>query len=377
MLPSANWLGLSYFTYFFSFGIFLPFWSVWLQGEHISSEKIGILLGAGMISRFIGSLFMAPIVKKNSQLIIAIRILALFTLIFSITFSFCSIWLWLLLIISGFSLFYGPLIPLTDALAATWQHQIGLDYGKVRLWGSMAFILGSAVTGKIVNIFNHQAIMYFLWASLAMMLLGMLLRPQHMPKDSLQENNVPHTTKWKILLTESSVWRFLLCTSLQQGAHAGYYGFSTIYWQAAGYSASVVGYLWALGVVAEVIIFALSKRLFCNLSVSRLLLISCICAVIRWTLMGTTTTLLGLICMQILHAGSFTICHIAAMRFIAARQGGDVIRLQAIYSALGMGGSVAIMTIVSGFLFQKYQGNIFYVMALVVLPVLFFRTKIK
>lgn len=65
MLPSAGWLGLSYFTYFFSFGIFLPFWSLWLQGEGISPESIGLLLGAGMIARFLGSLFIAPAVKKN------------------------------------------------------------------------------------------------------------------------------------------------------------------------------------------------------------------------------------------------------------------------------------------------------------------------
>ncbi|CAD6506815.1 3-phenylpropionate MFS transporter [Candidatus Profftia tarda] len=377
MLPSASWLGLSYFTYFFSFGIFLPFWSLWLKGEHVSPESIGILLGIGMISRFIGSLLIAPAVKRTSKLIIAIRLISLLALFFSIAFAFCNSWSSLLVVIAGFSLFYGPLIPLTDSLAAIWQRQVGLDYGKVRLWGSIAFVIGSAVTGEAVNIFGHKAIIYSLWAALISMLLGMMLRPHNMPEDVLQENTEQHSTTWRKLLTESSVWRFLLCASLQQGAHAAYYGFSTIYWQEAGYTASIVGYLWALGVVAEIFIFAFSKSLLSHVSVSRLLLISCVCAVIRWILMGSTTALPLLIMMQLLHAGSFTVCHLAAMRFIAARQGPDVIRLQAVYSALGMGGSVAIMTMVSGFLFKHYHGDIFYVMALVVLPVFFFRIKIK
>ncbi|WP_225639421.1 3-phenylpropionate MFS transporter [Candidatus Profftia sp. (ex Adelges kitamiensis)] len=377
MLSSASWLGLSYFTYFFSFGIFLPFWSLWLQGENISPESIGVLLGSGMIARFIGSLFIAPAVKKTSQLVIAIRMLSFLTLTCSIIFIFCNYWVWMLVTMAIFSLFYGPLIPLTDALAATWQRQIGLDYGKVRLWGSIAFVIGSSVTGEIANYFGHQAIIYCMWSALVVMFLGTLIHPKHMPQDALQNYIVHNTKTWKNLLTESSVWRFLLCTSLQQGSHAGYYGFSTIYWQEAGYTASVVGYLWALGVVAEIIIFALSKRLFNHISVSQLFLISCICAVIRWSLMGSTTALPWLILMQILHAGSFTICHLASMRFIADRQGSDVIRLQALYSALGMGGSVAIMTIISGFLFKNYQGGIFYAMAFVILPVFFFRKKIK
>lgn len=123
-----------------------------------------------------------------------------------------------------------------------------------------------------------------------------------------------------------------------QGAHAAYYGFSAIYWQQAGYSASAVGYLWSLGVVAEVVIFALSKKVFRRFSARDLLLLSAVCGLIRWGLMGWTTALPGLLLAQILHCGTFTVCHLAAMRYIAARQGSEVIRLQAVYSAVAMGG---------------------------------------
>lgn len=68
--------------------------------------------------------------------------------------------------------------------------------------------------------------------------------------------------------------------------------------------------------------------------------------------MGWTTELPWLIVAQILHCGTFTVCHLAAMRYIAAREGGDVIRLQAVYSAVAMGGSIAVMTVFAGFLYQ-------------------------
>ena len=138
-----------------------------------------------------------------------------------------------------------------------------------------------------------------------------------------------------------------------------------------------MGYLWSLGVVAEIIIFALSNRLFGRWSARDLLLLSGICALVRWSLMASTTALPWLIVGQILHCGSFTLCHLAAMRFIAARQGGEVIRLQAIYSALAMGGGIAVMTMVCGVLFQHLQGNIFWLMALLVLPALFLRPRVQ
>ena len=203
------------------------------------------------------------------------------------------------------------------------------------------------------------------------MLLGMLVRPSVMPLGERRAQAAAGWPAWRSLIRQNG--RFLACVSLLQGAHAAYYGFSAIYWQEAGYSASTVGYLWSLGVVAEVIIFALSNRLFRRWSARDLLLLSAVCGVVRWTLMGWTTALPWLLVVQVLHCGTFTVCHLAAMRYIAARQGSEVIRLQAVYSAVAMGGSIAVMTIFAGFLFQHLHQGVFWVMALVALPALFVR----
>ncbi|OCJ21126.1 3-phenylpropionate MFS transporter [Serratia sp. 14-2641] len=372
VLQSTRWLALSYFTYFFSYGIYLPFWSVWLKGEGIPPETIGILLGAGLVARFLGSLLIAPRVKDPSYLITALRLLALLSLAFAVGFCFGNGWAWLMLVIAGFNLFFSPLVPLTDALAATWQRQITLDYGRVRLWGSLAFVIGSALTGKLVSVWGHNAILISLLVSILAMLVGMLLKPSVLPQGEARAQN-ELSRSWRELLSEGPVWRFLLCVTLLQGAHAGYYSFASIYWEEAGYSAATIGYLWSLGVVAEVVIFASSNFLFRRWNARNLLLLSAVCGLLRWGLMATTTEIGWLLLVQVLHCGTFTVCHLAAMRFIAARQGAEVIRLQAVYSALAMGGGIAVMTVVAGFLFEHYQGGVFWVMVAVVVPALFIR----
>ncbi len=106
-------------------------------------------------------------------------------------------------------------------------------------------------------------------------------------------------------------------------------------------------------------------------------MISGLCGLVRWGLMGWTTELPWLVVMQILHCGTFTVCHLAAMRYISARQGQEVIRLQAMYSAVAMGGGIAIMTMFAGVLFQHLQGGVFWVMALVALPALVLRPRVQ
>ncbi len=374
VVQSTRWLALSYFTYFFSYGVFLPFWSVWLKGTGLTPETIGLLLGAGLVARFLGSLLLAPRVRDPGRLVQALRLLALVAMIFAIGFWLGNTALWLLLVIVGFNFFFSPLVPLTDALANTWQRQITMDYGRVRLWGSLAFVIGSALTGKLVSLYGHQAILMVLTLGIIAMLSGMLLRPSVAPEGDARGAEHAGWQAWRQLLQEN--WRFLGCVTLLQGAHAAYYGFSALYWQSVGYSPSVVGYLWSLGVVAEILIFAFSNRLFRRWSARDLLLLSALSGVVRWGLMGWTTELPWLIVMQILHCGTFTVCHLAAIRYISAHRGAQAIRLQALYSAVALGGSIALMTMLSGFLYQHLGAGLFWVMALVALPALVLRPSV-
>ncbi|MEY8712061.1 3-phenylpropionic acid transporter [Mangrovibacter phragmitis] len=371
VMQSTRWLALSYFTYFFSYGIFLPFWSVWLEGRGLKPDTIGLLLGCGLVARFLGSLLLAPRVNDPSRLVFALRLLASLTFFCALGFWAGNQVVWLLLVMLGFNVFFSPLVPLTDSLAGTWQRQFPLDYGRVRLWGSLAFVIGSALTGKLVSLYQSDVILIMLMLGTGAMVAGMMLRPSVMPQGALRQQDHTGFAGWWALVVRS--WRFIACVSLLQGAHAAYYGFSAIYWKDAGYSAATVGYLWSLGVVAEIVIFALSNRLFRRWSASQLLLLSAFSGVIRWSIIAETTALPFLLVAQVLHCGSFTVCHLAAMRYISARQGAEVIRLQAVYSAVAMGGSIALMTLFAGFLYQHLGAGMFWVMAAVAFPAIFIR----
>lgn len=376
ILRSTRWLGLSYFTYFYCYGIFLPFWGIWLKGEGYTAETIGLLLGAGLVARFLGTLIISPAIKDPAYLVTGLRVLALLTLVFAVGYWLGNGWAWLMVNIAGFSMFFGPIVPLTDALSGTLQRQIAMDYGKIRVWGSIAFVIGSAATGKLVSVFGHHAILYSLTSGVLAMLLGMLFRPDVKPAGERRENT-DSVIPWRALLSEPDVWRFLLCVTLMMGAHAAYYSFSAIYWQDAGYSAAVVGYLWSLGVVAEIVVFTFNHRLFHRWSARDLLLLSALCGIVRWVMMGEFVALPWLILIQVLHCGSFTVCHLAAMRFISSRPRDQIIRLQSVYSALAMGGGIAVMTMISGYLFETLHSGLYWVMAAVALPAIFLRPKLS
>ncbi|MGJ3353075.1 3-phenylpropionate MFS transporter [Providencia sp. Je.9.19] len=378
VIPSTRWLAIDYFTYFFAYSIFLPFWSIWLKGEGIDAEMIGVLLGIGLGARFLGAMFITPLVKEPSKLIIALRILAVLSFIFSVGFALGSHWAWLLFVMIGFNLFFAPMVPLGDSLAGAWQKQFTFDYGKIRVWGSIAFIIGSSLMGYLAGVWGHKSIMVALVISCAALLVSTLLRPAIMPSGATKVEGQAKVSV-KQLIADKNVVRFLICVSLLQGAHAAYYGFASLFWKEAGYSDLVIGNLWSLGVVAEVIVFTLSHRLFRRWSARNLLLLSAFCGIVRWGLMGAFTALPVLIIVQILHSGTFTVCHLAAMRFISARKESEIIPLQAVYSALAMGGGLAILTIVVGFIYERvptHHGIVFYLMALLAVPALFIRPKV-
>ncbi|MDM3866758.1 3-phenylpropionate MFS transporter [Proteus faecis] len=379
VIPSTLWLALDYFTYFFSYGIFLPFWSIWLKGEGVDPAMIGLLLGVGLTARFVGSLILTPAVKDPSKLITALRLFAFLSLLFTVAFMMGSHWAWLFFVMTGFNVFFSPMVPLGDSLAGTWQKQFPFDYGKIRVWGSIAFIISSSLLGVLIDVFGHPIILYGLIASTFALFLTSMLRPKVMPQGKVKKAEHNNVSFMK-LISDGPVWRFLLCVSLLQGAHAAYYGFSALYWEKAGYDTATIGYLWSLGVVSEVIVFMLSHRLFRRWSARNLLLLSAFAGLLRWGLMGSFTALPALIVVQILHSGTFTVCHLAAMRFISARQEHEIIRLQAVYSALAMGGSIAIMTIVSGWLYEKLPNQeslIFWLMATLTIPAMFIRPKVQ
>ncbi|WP_114767561.1 3-phenylpropionate MFS transporter [Vibrio rhodolitus] len=357
-----GWISQYLIGFFFAYGVYLPFWALWFEEQGVSPSDIGILLGLGFATRCVANLVLTPRIHKVEHLMPALRMITFAGLIF-VGFHFFtggSFWLMAAATIL-FNLCLGPLIPISDAMANYYGRLKMLDYGRTRLWGSVAFIAGSTVVGYLVSLYGSDMILFTALFGMFIALLFSMRAINPMPvTDSEQQMVRPKLSE---LLRESSVIRFLTLVALIQGSHAAYYSFSSIYWKEAGYSEAVIGYLWSLGVVAEVLVFALSKRLFVGWSLRALFVVASVGVMVRWGITASTTALLALVVIQLLHGVTFAVAHIAAIQYIQASDQNRMVALQALYNAIPLGAFIALMTALSGWGYENWGANVFWAMA--------------
>lgn len=366
-----SWLSLFLIAIYFVYGAYVPFWSLWLESKGISAEQIGLLIGLGLGIRFAGNLLIMGRANRASLLIPTCRYLAVLSLLCYLGFYWVdSFWALLaLMLVANF--IYPTLLPLSEALAARMMLQVKLDYGKVRLWGSAAFIVGSTLVGALVQHYGASWVLHAMILGL-LLLTGLSWLPMSpAPQDAPSSGN---KIGFRSLLTDRSFLIFLLVVSLLQGSHAAYYGFSALYWKAHGYAENVIGYLWALGVMAEIGMFAFSRRLLKGFSYQQLFFIGGLGCVLRWTLLANTTELAWLLVAQLLHAVTFCVSHLGAIRYMTQQLPAEqVIPAQTLYAAFPTGVVMALLTAVAGFGYQQVQGEVFWLMAMLVVPVFFIR----
>ncbi|HDY8066139.1 MFS transporter [Vibrio vulnificus] len=367
-----GWISQYFLGFFFAYGVYLPFWSLWFKEQGASSTDIGLLVGIGLATRCVANMVITPRIHKAEHIMPALRWLSFAALIF-VGFHFFtggSFWLMALATVL-FNLCCGPVVPLSDALANYYARLKMLDYGRTRLWGSIAFIAGSTVVGYLISLYGTDMILYTALVGVFISLLLSMRSANVMPVTRSEHHS--ERPKLTQLLTDGPVVKFLLLAALIQGSHAAYYSFSAIYWQQAGHSEEIIGYLWSLGVVSEVAVFALSKRLFAGWSLRALFVAASIGVMLRWGITASTTLLLGLVLVQLLHGVTFAMAHIAAIQYIQNSEEHKMVALQALYNALPLGAFIAAMTAFSGWGFELWGANVFWVMAAMGLVALFIK----
>ncbi|MGX9418732.1 3-phenylpropionate MFS transporter [Vibrio sp. RC27] len=357
-----RWISQYFFGFFFVFGAYLPFWTLWLESKGVSSSQIGVILGLGFTIRFLANLTITPRFSRAEQLIPALRwitSIAVATLL--------ALWVGgdnFYLIAAGtilFNLCCGPIAPISDAVANYYAKLDLLDYGKARLWGSVSFILSSTLVGWSVAHLGSDMILTIALGGTVVLLLASLRRANPMPSSGLDVR--PIRVKLHQVLRERPILLFILLTSLIQGSHAAYYSFSSIYWKASGYSEETIGYLWSIGVIAEVIVFALSRRLLKGWTLQTMFTIACLAVVVRWGLTAASTNFVVMISIQALHSITFGLAHLAAIRYIQLAPSHKMVAIQSLYNAISLGGFVAVLTSISGWGYTHFGGQIFWGMA--------------
>lgn len=355
-------LALFYAAVFLVVGVLMPFWPLWLKETRgMSAEEIGLLLGAGLWMKVLANPFFAHFADRRPEKRRLLAALALGALAgFSLFHWAHGFWPLLGVTLLTFSLFTA-LMPLGENLTMIISYAHKLDYGRIRLWGSLTFILASGGGGMVLVGLPLAAVLWLVLGGVALTFLAALQLPDpETPGISGAiggESQAPEAPLRRIL-REPLFLLFLAAAGLIQASHSAYYGFATLLWREAGFGDDVIGGLWATGVMAEVLLFAFSGAVMARVTPTTLLLIAAGAGVLRWGVIGTTANPLLLFPIQTLHALTFGATHLAAMHFIARTAPlGCSATAQGLYSSTAMGGLLGLGVILSGRIFEAAGGG--------------------
>jgi MFS transporter, PPP family, 3-phenylpropionic acid transporter len=353
-------LSLLYASVFISFGVFAPFFPVWLASRDFSAEQIGSLMAVPNLLRMA---LLAPLMHwadRYRRLAPLIALAAFMSAGLLAALAGITSWGLMLAGMALWAFFWNPVLPLTEAFALSQVQRAGLDFGRVRLWGSLAFMLSSSMAGVLIGWSGAHAI---LWIIAAMLLLPGLLWPWLTTLEK-QHNALSLATSSTTMsdaqqqgykpLRDRPLLLVLASVALIQSSHAVYYVFSAEHWLANGLASGWIGALWSLGVVAEVILFWLARRWIIRLGALPFIALGALGASVRWLIMSLDPTLLGLIPLQILHALSFGAPYLGLMAFIATRVPGSAgAHVQGLSAAL-QAGVMAATTAGAGVLWDAF-----------------------
>ena len=345
-------------------GFGMPFFPLWLEYKGLDAAAIGVVLAAPMVVRIVCVPLATRLADRANALRAAIMIGAVGSLIGHALVGFSSGFLPILASIALAAVFFTPGYPLTDAYALRGLSDRRLAYGPIRLWASAAYIAANIGGGFLLGSIPRADIIWLLVSAFAVGTVGAAFLLPLAPHPHHKAG--PHPSA-KVLWTSPVFVAALIACSLVQASHALFYGFSTIDWTGKGLADTTVGALWAIGIVAEIVLFAASGFLGKFIGPLAFVLIGACGAVLRWGLMATDPPLVMLPVLQCLHALSFTSTHLGAMQFLArvvpiglgATAQGDFNAAQAVVFSLAMG--------FSGSLFHAYGDLAYGVMALMAL----------
>jgi PPP family 3-phenylpropionic acid transporter len=353
----ATRLALFYGTLFGLVGTHLPFFPVWLKAVGIDASWIGIITAVPAVTRFTVLPFVTGAAERRGSLRGAMIVTAFVT---ALGFSLVGTQHQPLLVFLAFAVtacMWTPTVPLTDAYALRGVARYGLDYGPLRLWGSAAFVAGALACGFLVDAIAAR---HLIWVIAAMAGLGAAvslgLAPLDGPKTAPAAQHGASA-----LLRQPGFLAIIVTAALVQGSHAAYYTFASITWQLAGLGGLTIAGLWVLGVLAEIVVFALSPRF--RLSPAVLVVIGAVSAVVRWLVTAQEPPVAVLALVQLTHGLTFGLTQVGTMMLLARHVPVDVMARGQGYLAACSGIIASSASILSGAIYARYGQGVYYVMA--------------
>ncbi|MCJ7788086.1 MAG: MFS transporter, partial [Methyloceanibacter sp.] len=282
---SLAWrLAFLYAALFLVVGIYLPYLPVWLKWRDLGVNEIAVLLATPLFARIL----FTPVISFAADRLGDRRVI-LIALAWGSLLSFLLLWaadgFWQMFLATLLlAINWTAIMPLTETVSMTGIRNGVLDYGRVRLWGSLSFIVASLGTGLVIGESGPQVVLPLLVAASVLMVLGTHLLPRAPTGPCHTAPSVLERLKLADAFTLARSPLFLLflaAASLIQASHALIYTFGTLHWQTQGFPSGAIGGLWSLGVIAEIVLFAASGRIMARHGATRLLLLAGLAASVR------------------------------------------------------------------------------------------------
>ncbi len=358
-------LSIFYAAFFVFAGIHMPFWPVWLAAKGIDPAGIAFILASGICIKVIVNPVAAHIADRSGQRRSIMLALVTGAILCFTAFFFVEGFAPVLFVNLIFLALWAPTMPLGESLTLLAARTREFDYGRVRLWGSLAFIVAAAGAGAFLAGRPGETILYLLLPAAILVLLAIM---------GLPDARAPAAGRLAVLelIVNRPFLTMLLACMLAQASHAAYYAFATLHWQAAGHSETVIGLLWAEGVFTEIVLFAAGPTLLRRFSPAMLIVFAAVAGIVRWAAMAASTALPVLVIVQAFHAFTFGAAHLGAIHFIVRNVPPAVsASAMSFYSALVMGLGIGIAVFAVGPLYALSPAGAFLAMTVLSAAALF------
>jgi PPP family 3-phenylpropionic acid transporter len=353
----ATRLALFYGAVFALIGCHLPFFPVWLRSVGIDAAWIGVITAVPAVTRFTVLPLVTGLAERHSALRGAIVVTAIMT---TLGFSALGTQIQPLPVFLAYvatASMWTPIIPLTDAYALRGVARHDLKYGPVRLWGSAAFVVGALVCGLLVDVIDTRHLIWVIFGTAALgAVLSLALQPIELPKT---HEVAPRDAT--ALLRDPAFLAIILASAMIQGSHAAYYAFASITWQQSGLGGVTIAVLWALGVIAEIVVFAVSPRF--TLQPAVLVLIGALSAVLRWWVTALEPQPGVLAVVQLAHGLTFGMTQVGTVGLMLRHVPINLMAQAQGYLAACSGIVASSAAILSGAIFARYGHGVYYLMA--------------
>lgn len=359
-------IAVFYGALFVTLGTHVPFMPVWLASRGLGTGEISAILAAPFFLRVLITPALALSADRRDAHRLYMIALAWIALLSVLALSQAGGFWTVLMLVAPLVIANSSMMPLAETVAVRGVREAGLDYGRIRLWGSLTFIAASFLGGVLIDRFGAGQGVWLVAFGCVLTVTAAHLLPRLPAQKHVQAGDATQAPLWhvrepRLLLTSKAFIAFLIAAGGAQAAHATMLTYGTLIWQGQGLSAGFGGALWAVAVLAEVALFAVSAPLLARYGAANFLIAGAAVSVVRWLVMAFDPPLGLLLPLQVLHALTYAGTHIGAIYFIAgavppSMQGSA----QALYATVASGVAMGLATLASGALLTDFGSGLAY-----------------